>query len=65
MLSETFRQFLRLLAALITAGFAIAAAVTPPDPYSQLRALTVILPTALVGAYLLAYRGGYTGRRND
>ena len=59
MLSGTFRQFLWLLAALVTAGFAVAAVATPPDPYSQLRALAVLLPVALVGAYLLAYRGGY------
>jgi len=42
--------------ALIILGFAIAAQVSPPDPYSQIVGALVILLVTLPLSYWVAYR---------
>lgn len=60
MTAENFRQFLVTVFVLAVAALVLAAVVTPPDPFSQIRALGVLFPVALVCAYLLTYRAGLT-----
>jgi len=55
-------EFLVVAAALVVTGFAIAAVLTPPDPYSQLRAAAVILLLVLPVSYWLAYSRGVSVR---
>lgn len=47
------------LLASIALSFALAAVVTPPDPFVQVYFVVAAMPVALVVSYVLAYRGGY------
>ena len=49
-------RFLMAESALIILGFAIAAQVSPPDPYSQIVGALVILLVTLPLSYWVAYR---------
>lgn len=51
-------QFLVTECLLIYLGFAIAAFVGPPDPYSQILAALVILVVTVPFSYWLVYRRG-------
>ena len=51
-------QFFILEALLIYAGFAIAAVLTPPDPYSQLLTAVVLLAVTVPVSYWLVYKRG-------
>lgn len=39
--------------------FVLGAVLAPPDPFTQVLFVLAGLPVALLGSYLLAYRGGY------
>lgn len=56
MVSAKFGRFLVLAAVLVTGAFALAAALTPPDPYTQIVVLAVLVPVALAGSYVLSCR---------
>lgn len=45
-------------------AFVLGPLVTPPDPFSQLRALPALTLAALPLSYLLVYRGGWARLRS-
>ena len=51
-------EFLAAEAAFIMVGFAVAAQLAPPDPYTQLLVTLVILAVTLPLSYWLVYRRG-------
>ncbi|MBX0304262.1 DUF7534 family protein [Haloarcula salinisoli] len=58
MTGELTVEFLALESAFIMVGFAVAAQVAPPDPYSQVLGTLVILAVTLPLSYWLVYRRG-------
>ncbi|SDJ30272.1 hypothetical protein SAMN05216226_10242 [Halovenus aranensis] len=59
---ETTRRVDRVLATWASASlgaFLLAAVLTPPDPFSQIRVMLIVFLVFLPGAYLLVYRGKY------
>ncbi|MFU1780526.1 hypothetical protein ACM16X_03990 [Haloarcula japonica] len=44
-------------------GVPLAVLLTPPDPYTQLFALGILLAMTLPAAYYLSYGGGYESLR--
>jgi len=50
-------RFLAVFAVLVVVVFVVGAAVSPPDPYTQLRAVVPGVVVALVVAYLVAVGG--------
>jgi fluoride ion exporter CrcB/FEX len=48
----------------VLAAFVIGALVTPPDPFSQIRALPVFTLAALPLSYLIVYRDGWARLRS-
>ena len=51
-------EFLALESVFIMVGFAVAAFLLPPDPYSQILSTLVLLAVTLPLSYWLVYRKG-------
>jgi hypothetical protein len=51
------------LVAAVVVGVPLAALLTPPDPYTQVFALGLLLVVTLPVAYALSYGGGYEALR--
>ena len=49
--------------AAVVVGVPLAALLTPPDPYTQVFALGLLLVVTLPVAYALSYGGGYEALR--
>jgi hypothetical protein len=56
MVGKPLVEFLAAEAAFIMVGFAVAAQLAPPDPYSQILGTLVILAVTLPLSYWLVYR---------
>jgi len=56
-------QFAVTVVAAVGIGVPLAALLAPPDPYTQLLTLGLLLVVTLPVAYHLSYRGGYESLR--
>ena len=56
-------QFAVTVVAAVGIGVPLAALFAPPDPYTQLLTLGLLLVVTLPVAYHLSYRGGYESLR--
>ncbi|RMB23910.1 DUF7534 family protein [Haloplanus aerogenes] len=56
-MSPDWPRFLAVFAVLLVVVFVVGAVVSPPDPYTQLRAVGPGVVVALVVAYLVAIGG--------
>jgi Sec-independent protein secretion pathway component TatC len=61
--SSPLRQFAVTVVAAVVVGVPLAALLTPPDPYTQVLALGLLLAVTLPVAYALSYGGGYEALR--
>ncbi|WP_336337105.1 DUF7534 family protein [Haloarcula brevis] len=57
--SSPLIQFAVTVAAAAVVSVPLAALLTPPDPYTQLLAVGLLLAVTLPVAYYLSYGGGY------
>jgi len=63
MSSSSALQFAVTVVAAVVIGVPLATLLTPPDPYTQLLSLGLLLVVAVPVAYSLSYRGGYAALR--
>ena len=51
--------FLKTAALTVFVALALGAMVTPPDPFTLLYTLAILVPVAFLVAYVLTYGGGF------
>ncbi|RDI71018.1 DUF7534 family protein [Halopelagius longus] len=51
-------RFLLVSVTLVTLGFVVSAFLTPPDPYTQILTVPVILLVAIPLSYWIVYKRG-------
>lgn len=61
--SSPLRQFAVTVVAAVVVGVPLVTVLTPPDPYTQLLSLGVLLVVTLPVAYYRSYKGGYESLR--